>query len=74
MAFLYQHGGYTPQEVTEITPVFLVFLIGLVAHVLISLLAPIFYAGKDTRTPVTAALLRSVWTWSRRRFYSRRSS
>jgi len=28
-----------------------------VAHVLISLLAPIFYAGKDTRTPVTAALL-----------------
>jgi putative peptidoglycan lipid II flippase len=57
MAFLYQHGGYTPQEVTEITPVFLVFLIGLVAHVLISLLAPIFYAGKDTRTPVTAALL-----------------
>ena len=38
-------------------PVFVVFLLGLVAHVLISLLAPIFYAGKDTRTPVAAALL-----------------
>jgi putative peptidoglycan lipid II flippase len=39
------------------TPVFLVFLVGLVAHVLIALLAPIFYAGKDTRTPVIAALV-----------------
>jgi putative peptidoglycan lipid II flippase len=38
-------------------PVFIMFLVGLVAHVLISLLAPIFYAGKDTRTPVAAALV-----------------
>jgi putative peptidoglycan lipid II flippase len=57
MALLYQHGGFTPEEVATTIPVFLVFLVGLVAHVLISLLAPIFYAGKDTRTPVTAALL-----------------
>jgi putative peptidoglycan lipid II flippase len=57
MTLLYQHGGFTPEEVATIVPVFLIFLIGLVAHVLISLLAPIFYAGKDTRTPVTAALL-----------------
>ena len=38
-------------------PIFEVFLVGLVAHVLIALLAPIFYAGKDTRTPVMAALV-----------------
>jgi putative peptidoglycan lipid II flippase len=37
--------------------VFEVFLVGIVAHVLIALLAPIFYAGKDTRTPVGAALV-----------------
>ena len=57
MALLYQHGGFTPEQCATIIPVFLVFLFGLVAHVLISLLAPIFYAGKDTRTPVSAALV-----------------
>lgn len=57
IGFLYLHGGYTADDVAKTVPVFLVFLIGLVAHVLISLLAPIFYAGKDTRTPVAAALL-----------------
>ena len=41
-------------------PIYEVFLLGLVAHVLIALLAPIFYAGKDTKTPVTAALLAVV--------------
>jgi putative peptidoglycan lipid II flippase len=57
LALLYQHGGYGSDGIAAMAPVFVVFLLGLVAHVLISLLAPIFYAGKDTRTPVTAALL-----------------
>lgn len=57
LAFLYQYGAFTQANRDSMTPVFMVFLIGLVAHVLIALLAPIFYAGKDTRTPVTAALL-----------------
>jgi putative peptidoglycan lipid II flippase len=57
IAFLYQHGKFTATDTATMTPVFLVFLVGLVAHVLIALLAPIFYAGKDTRTPVTAALV-----------------
>jgi len=57
MAVLYQHAKITADDIARISPVFLVFLVGLVAHVLISLLAPIFYAGKDTRTPVMAALL-----------------
>ena len=60
MAVLYQHGKVTAANITTLTPVFLIFLVGLVAHVLIALLAPIFYAGKDTRTPVTAALLAVV--------------
>jgi len=46
-----------PPDTATMTPVYEVFLLGLVAHVLIALLAPIFYAGKDTRTPVTAALV-----------------
>ena len=57
IALLYRRGAFTLQDSATMTPVFVVFLLGLIAHVLISLLAPIFYAGKDTRTPVTAALL-----------------
>jgi putative peptidoglycan lipid II flippase len=57
LAFLFQHGAFAASGTTAMVPVFVVFLVGLVAHVLIALLAPIFYAGKDTRTPVTAALV-----------------
>jgi putative peptidoglycan lipid II flippase len=57
LGLLYQYGGFTQADRDSMTPVYMVFLFGLVAHVLIALLAPIFYAGKDTRTPVTAALL-----------------
>ena len=57
LGLLFQHGNFTPEATSLAAPVYVVFLLGLVAHVLISLLAPIFYAGKDTRTPVTAALV-----------------
>jgi len=57
IAFLYQHGAFSQADTASLTPIYDVFLLGLIAHVLIALLAPIFYAGKDTRTPVTAALL-----------------
>lgn len=57
IAFLYQHGSFSASDTATYTPIYEMFLLGLVAHVLIALLAPVFYAGKDTRTPVTAALL-----------------
>ena len=57
LQLLYQRGAFRPEDTVATIPVFVFFLAGLVAHVLISLLAPILYAGKDTRTPVTAALL-----------------
>ena len=57
LSLLFQHGIFTPEATSIAVPVFVVFLLGLVAHVLISLLAPIFYAGKNTRTPVAAAIL-----------------
>jgi putative peptidoglycan lipid II flippase len=57
ISILYQHGEFTAADSASTTAVYAVFLLGLVAHVLIALLAPIFYAGKDTRTPVTAALV-----------------
>ncbi len=60
MSVLYQHGKVTSAVIAHTTPVFLIFLVGLVAHVLIALLAPIFYSSKDTKTPVLAALLAVV--------------
>lgn len=60
IAFLFQHGQFGADDTATMAPVYKVFLLGLVAHVLIALMAPIFYAGKDTRTPVTAALVAVV--------------
>jgi putative peptidoglycan lipid II flippase len=60
IALLYQYGKLDASASAAIVPVYLVFLAGLVAHVMIALLAPIFYAGKDTRTPVSAALVAVV--------------
>jgi putative peptidoglycan lipid II flippase len=57
LTLLFQHGEIDAAGTAAMVPVFLVFLVGIVAHVLIALLAPIFYAGKDTRTPVGAALV-----------------
>jgi putative peptidoglycan lipid II flippase len=57
LAFLYQHGAFDAAATASTATIYEVFLLGLVAHVMIALLAPIFYAGKDTRTPVTAALV-----------------
>ncbi|HEX7492385.1 MAG TPA: lipid II flippase MurJ, partial [Candidatus Limnocylindrales bacterium] len=56
ISLLFQHGNFNAKATAVYTPIYEVFLLGLIAHVMIALLAPIFYAGKDTRTPVTAAL------------------
>ena len=57
LSILYQHGAFHADATASTATIYEVFLLGLVAHVLIALLAPIFYAGKDTRTPVAAALV-----------------
>ena len=57
IALLFQYGKVDASASAAMVPVYIVFLLGLIAHVMIALVAPIFYAGKDTRTPVTAALL-----------------
>jgi putative peptidoglycan lipid II flippase len=57
LAVLYQHGAFNADATASTATIYEVFLLGLVAHVMIALLAPVFYAGKDTRTPVSAALV-----------------
>ena len=57
IALLFQYGKVDASASAAMVPIYIVFLLGLIAHVMIALVAPIFYAGKDTRTPVMAALL-----------------
>jgi putative peptidoglycan lipid II flippase len=57
---LFDHGGFTERDVALTADAFAVFLLGLVAHSLIAVLARAFYAGQDTRTPVAAAIVSVV--------------
>ena len=52
--------GCSPAAVDLTANVLLYFMIGLAAHSLIAVLARAFYAGRDTRTPVAAAILAVV--------------
>ncbi len=53
---LYGYGRFDPAAVTVTASTLLVFLVGLTAHAEIAILAPGFYAGQDTRTPVGIVL------------------
>ncbi|MEI7744405.1 MAG: murein biosynthesis integral membrane protein MurJ [Chloroflexota bacterium] len=58
LLFGFAHIGEDAIELTSLT--LAVFLLGLTAHSLIAVLARAFYALKDTRTPVIAALIAVV--------------
>jgi putative peptidoglycan lipid II flippase len=49
-------GSFTPAAITLTAETLLAFLVGLVAHALIAVLARAFYAHQDTVTPVLAAV------------------
>ena len=53
---LYGYGRFDPAAVTVTANTLLIFLVGLTAHAEIAILAPGFYAGQDTRTPVGIVL------------------
>lgn len=57
VALLFESGRFDAKAVELTADALLVFLVGLTAHAMIAILAPAFYAGKDTRTPVLAAVL-----------------
>ncbi|HEV8516053.1 MAG TPA: murein biosynthesis integral membrane protein MurJ [Candidatus Limnocylindrales bacterium] len=54
---LFDYGRIGPEAIDATANTLLFFLFGLAAHAMIVVLARAFYAGKDTRTPVLAALL-----------------
>jgi putative peptidoglycan lipid II flippase len=54
---LFLQGRFDAAAALATSDVLVVFAIGLAAHAMVAILAPAFYAGKDTRTPVLAAIL-----------------
>ncbi|MGZ6378992.1 MAG: murein biosynthesis integral membrane protein MurJ [Candidatus Limnocylindrales bacterium] len=54
---LFDYGRFDAQAIAQTADALLLFLVGLAAHGLIQILARAFYARKDTRTPVIAAIL-----------------
>ncbi len=53
---LFGWGAFGADAIRATADTFMVFLVGLAAHALITVLARAFYAGQDTRTPVIAAV------------------
>lgn len=56
VGLLVGHGRFDPVAVDRAADTLLFFLVALVPEAMIAVLARAFYAGKDTRTPVLAAL------------------
>lgn len=54
---LFQYGAFTPTDVTMASQSLVAFALGLVAFVVIKVLAPGFYARQDTKTPVRYAAI-----------------
>jgi putative peptidoglycan lipid II flippase len=57
VTLLFNYGRFDERAIDMTADTLLFFLGGLAAHSIIAILARAFYAGKDTRTPVMAALL-----------------
>ncbi len=57
VAMLFGYGRFDERAIELTAGTFLFFLAGLTAHAAIAILARAFYARRDTRTPVLAALL-----------------
>jgi putative peptidoglycan lipid II flippase len=60
VTLLFDYGRFDQAAIDLTANTLLYFLIGLAAHSLIAILARAFYAAKDTKTPVIAAILAVV--------------
>jgi putative peptidoglycan lipid II flippase len=57
VTILFDYGRYDPQVTETIATTLSFFMLGLVAHAILPVLARAFYAREDTATPVAAAVL-----------------
>ncbi|AGX88667.1 murein biosynthesis integral membrane protein MurJ [Candidatus Symbiobacter mobilis] len=61
-AVLYHYGAMTNTDIEQITRALVGWGVGLVGLIAIKVLAPAYYAGLDTRTPVRIAIMVLVFT------------
>lgn len=57
VALLFLQGRFDAPAALATGDALTIFAVGLAAHGMVAILAPAFYAGKDTRTPVGAAVV-----------------
>lgn len=57
VTLLFGYGRFDADAIAMTADTFLLFLVGLTAHASIAIVARAFYARRDTRTPVIAAML-----------------
>jgi putative peptidoglycan lipid II flippase len=57
IALIYQHGKFSAEATRQVASALVFYAIGLTAYSAIKILAPAFYALKDTRVPMMASLL-----------------
>ncbi len=62
LATLFKHGEFVVQDVLMTRQALIAYSIGLVALILIKILAPAFYARQNVRTPVKIAIITLVAT------------
>jgi putative peptidoglycan lipid II flippase len=62
LATLFKHGEFALQDVLMTRQALIAYCVGLVALVLVKILAPAFYARQNIRTPVKIALITLVST------------
>ena len=60
LATMFQHGKFSDEDVIMASYSLTAYAFGLVAFMLVKVLAPGFYARKDTRTPVKIAIIAMV--------------
>ena len=60
IALIYQHGRFTADDTRQAASALVYYAIGLTAYSAIKILAPAFYALKDTRIPMVISLLSIV--------------
>ena len=62
VATLFQYGAFSPNDALQTRDAVLAYCVGLVALILVKVLAPAFYARQDIRTPVRVAVITLVAT------------
>jgi putative peptidoglycan lipid II flippase len=57
---IYGHGNFTPEHVAAAAPALAAFALGLPTYMAVKVLSTVFFANKDTRTPLVGGMISIV--------------